>query len=270
MKSTSVLPRNEGVRLEWQNSRDKDAKYYHLMRKAPGDDDFELVKKSQKSGLDIDSTNLDNPVEYCYRIAVEDECGNVSELSNDGCIMVLTGGNLRRANSLKWNEYRQWKDSIVQYEVYRSTDSSNWEYLHTVDDRIRTYVDSSLNDTFMTYCYRVKAVEKKGGFNEASWSTILCVTQEPLIYIPTAFTPEHSQGINDYFGPQGAFIPDDYTMRIYNRWGERIFETTEGEKWDGTVLDGEYVPLGVYVYYIQLVTTNGEVYELKGNVKVFR
>lgn len=270
LKSTSVLPRNEGVRLEWQNSRDKDAKYYHLMRKAPGDDSFSLVKKSQKTGLDIDSTNLDNPVEYCYRIAVEDECGNISELSNDGCIMVLTGGNLRRANSLKWNEYRQWKDSIVQYEVYRSTDSSNWEYLHTVDDRIRTYVDSSLNDTFMTYCYRVKAVEKKGGFNEASWSTILCVTQEPLIYIPTAFTPEFSQGINDHFGPQGAFIPDDYTMRIYNRWGERIFETSEGEKWDGTVLDGEYVPLGVYVYYIQLVTTNGEVYELKGNVKVFR
>lgn len=270
LRSTSVLARNEGVRLEWQNSLEKDAKRYHILRKAPNDDTFSLVKKSSKLGLDIDSIDLDNPTEYCYRIAVEDNCGNVSEQSNDGCIMVLTGGNLRRANSLKWNEYRQWQDSIVQYEVYRSTDSSNWEYLNTVEDRIRTYVDSSLNDTFMTYCYRVKAVEKKGGFNEASWSTILCVTQEPLIYIPNAFTPQFSEGINDYFGPQGAFIPSDYSMKIYNRWGQKVFETTEGQRWDGTMLNGEYVPMGVYVYYIQMTTTNGEVYDLKGNIKVFR
>lgn len=270
LRASSVLPRNEGVRLEWESSPEKDAKLYHILRKAPSDDTFSLVKKSDKIGLDIDSINLDNPTEYCYRIAVEDNCGNISEQSNDGCIMVLTGSNLRRANSLKWNEYRQWQDSIVQYEVYRSTDSSDWEYLNTVEDRIRTYVDSSLNDTFMTYCYRIKAIEKKGGFNEASWSTILCLTQEPLIYIPTAFTPEFSQGLNDYFGPQGAFIPDDYQMTIFNRWGQRIYSTSKGEPWDGTMLNGEYVPIGVYLYSIQLTTTNGEVYELKGNIKVFR
>jgi len=271
LRTASVLPYNRGVKLEWEETNDKSAASYHVYRKAPSEDDFSLVEKTTTTQMRFDDhIDLANPKEYCYRVAVEDVCGNVGDLSNDGCIMVLTGGNLKRANSLKWNEYGQWQDSIKEYEIYRSIDSSGWMYLTTVENRIRTYVDSSLNDTFMTYCYRIRAVEEKGGFHEASWSTILCVTQEPLIYIPSAFSPEYSAGINDNFGPQGAFVPDDYTMKIYNRWGQRVFQTNDGDTWDGTMLGGDYVPVGVYVYYIRLTTMNGEVYERTGNIKVIR
>ena len=52
-------------------------------------------------------------------------------------------------------------------------------------------------------------------------------------YIPNAFTP-NSDGKNDYFKPIINFAVDDYLMEIYNRWGEKIFSTTEtAAGWDG-------------------------------------
>lgn len=60
---------------------------------------------------------------------------------------------------------------------------------------------------------------------------------------PTAFTP-NNDGINDKFEPGGIGY-GTYSMWIYNRWGEMIYETTEGKAWDGTYA-GEDVMTDVY------------------------
>jgi gliding motility-associated-like protein len=74
------------------------------------------------------------------------------------------------------------------------------------------------------------------------------------VYIPNAFTP-NANGNNDLFKPQLMGVRD-YKFWIFNRWGERIFETTNlDEGWDGRVKD-ELCPEGVYVYRIHYIDDN--------------
>ncbi|MGB0430602.1 MAG: gliding motility-associated C-terminal domain-containing protein, partial [Bacteroidia bacterium] len=251
--SASVLPDNSGVRLNWTKSGINDVKYYQVLRKTKNDDEYSIVKRvNKKNDFTIDTVDMSNFTNYCYKIAVEDDCSNQGVFSNEGCPMVLKGGNLVRANSIKWNAYTTWADSIDYYEIYRGYDSVNLYYLKQLDTRIRTYVDTNLNDSFFKYCYRIKAVEKQGVNNSISWSNMFCTTQEPTFYISTAFTPELSEGTNDFFGPKGSFIPDVYTMKIFNRWGQKVYNGT-GQKayheWNGIYDNGKEGQQEVYNYF---------------------
>ncbi len=59
-------------------------------------------------------------------------------------------------------------------------------------------------------------------------------------------------------------------MRIYNRWGSKIFETTNWQAgWDGTY-NGAAQPAGVYVYVVELRKVSGEAVVQTGNVTLLR
>ncbi len=68
-------------------------------------------------------------------------------------------------------------------------------------------------------------------------------------FIPLAFTPDND-GINDLFKPILTCEPFEYNIRVFNRWGEIVFESNDFKKpWDGSHLGGtHYVPAGVYSY----------------------
>jgi len=86
-------------------------------------------------------------------------------------------------------------------------------------------------------------------------------------FIPNAITL-NNDGVNEVFQVYGGpFI--DPIMRIFNRWGIMIFETSDIEKgWDGGV--GEYyAPDGVYVYQVSYETDKGRK-EFMGTVTVIR
>jgi gliding motility-associated-like protein len=76
-----------------------------------------------------------------------------------------------------------------------------------------------------------------------------------LYYIPNAFTPD-GDPFNPHFKPlfPVGFDPYNYTMLIYNRWGEVVFETNNLEVgWDGSYgTEGLDCPPGVYTYYINI------------------
>lgn len=69
-------------------------------------------------------------------------------------------------------------------------------------------------------------------------------------YVPSAFTP-NGDGLNDEFYPQGEGVnPLEYEMYIFDRWGTKIFETTDANKtWDGKHLSAP-VEEGVYIWKI--------------------
>ncbi len=77
-----------------------------------------------------------------------------------------------------------------------------------------------------------------------------------ILYVPNAFTPD-GDGVNDKFGPvvQGH-DPENFKFRIYDRWGEVVFESDHPEKkWDGSVKgDADEDKTDVYVW--QVVTKN--------------
>lgn len=84
---------------------------------------------------------------------------------------------------------------------------------------------------------------------------------DPFKNMPNVFTP-NNDGINDYFSLNTTYPAtciDDFSMTIYNRWGEKVYETTDfGFKWTG-----EALPTGVYFYVIKLLDK-----ETAGNISI--
>ena len=92
--------------------------------------------------------------------------------------------------------------------------------------------------------------------------------EEPYIFIPNAFTP-NGDGSNDVLAVRGLGIQDLY-LTIFDRWGERVFETrSQDDTWDGT-FKGEKLPPDVYGFYLELTCWNGETFRKKGNITLLR
>ena len=90
-----------------------------------------------------------------------------------------------------------------------------------------------------------------------------CVSGLPLV--ANIIMPD-GDGYNDYLELQYEEIVSIEVLRVYNRWGELIFETHDmNNKWDGT-FRGKLVNPGVYVYYVSGQCPNQEKFFRKGNV----
>lgn len=91
---------------------------------------------------------------------------------------------------------------------------------------------------------------------------------EPFLYFPNAFTPD-ADGLNDILYVEGLSL-DEVFFAIYNRWGEKVYESNDiSEGWDGTH-NGEQVSPDVYGYYLRVRCTDGNEIFRKGNVSVLR
>ncbi|MGB1247523.1 MAG: gliding motility-associated C-terminal domain-containing protein [Chitinophagales bacterium] len=88
--------------------------------------------------------------------------------------------------------------------------------------------------------------------------------------IPTGFTP-NGDNVNDFFSPvnvDGNSVLSDF--RVYNRWGELMYQYEEGSQgWDGTY-QGEMQPVGVYTYYVRVDKPGNETYYHQGSVTLLK
>lgn len=76
-------------------------------------------------------------------------------------------------------------------------------------------------------------------------------------YVPNAFTP-NGDGKNDELKVSINCPVRQFHFQVYNRWGQKVFETAAvGRSWDGT-FHGKKLPSGVYVYELQFTTINSE------------
>ena len=120
----------------------------------------------------------------------------------------------------------------------------------------------------ITYC--VQAVSGQGCADSAC--VRIEVTDEcETFFIPNAFAPERGgHELNDCFRPFGEECFATMRMRVFDRWGELVFESTSfDECWDGNY-QGKKVNSGVFVYYFDGVLINGDPFYRKGNVTVIR
>jgi gliding motility-associated-like protein len=86
-----------------------------------------------------------------------------------------------------------------------------------------------------------------GCFNQGN-TTVVVMDRE--FFVPNSFTP-NDNGINEVFRPI-VLNAEKYELRIFNRWGEYIFGSTNPDVgWDGTY-EGKPCPLGVYVYQLTI------------------
>ena len=95
------------------------------------------------------------------------------------------------------------------------------------------------------------------------------VFAQPNIYAPTAFTPNHD-GVNDIFIPVYVEIMRIQYLRIFDRWGNLLWETADmGKGWDGTI-NGKQMPMDTYVYMVVGIDVNGKTVSRKGDVTLIR
>ncbi|MFN7117637.1 MAG: gliding motility-associated C-terminal domain-containing protein [Saprospiraceae bacterium] len=121
-----------------------------------------------------------------------------------------------------------------------------------------------------TTTYEV-SVQNEAGCEAVASRTIVVVNlacEEPYIFIPSAFSP-NNDGVNDVFRVRGNHVDQVY-LAVYNRWGQRVFESTAREQgWDGT-FRGEALPPDVYGYYAEIRCFGGGIFVKKGNCTLIR
>ena len=89
------------------------------------------------------------------------------------------------------------------------------------------------------------------------------------VQVPNIISP-NGDGFNDYFQIQYEGVQDLSLLRIYNRWGELVYETrTIDVFWDGT-FRGQQLNPGVYVYYLEGHCLNSEEFHMTGNVTIIK
>lgn len=89
-----------------------------------------------------------------------------------------------------------------------------------------------------------------------------------VIWVPNAFTPS-GDGLNDVFKPQGENL-NEYRFRVYNRWGQKLFETARYEEgWNG-VFRGEEAQSGTYIWEVYYVDKNQQEQVEVGNFTLIR
>jgi gliding motility-associated-like protein len=88
------------------------------------------------------------------------------------------------------------------------------------------------------------------------------------LYAPNAYT-ENGDGLNDSYQTVPVFVKD-YHIQIYNRWGERIFESRDKKEGFNGEFKSVESKLDVYFYIINYAGWDGEAKTKKGNFTLLR
>jgi gliding motility-associated-like protein len=98
--------------------------------------------------------------------------------------------------------------------------------------------------------------------------TIAPAVPAPKVYLPNIFSP-NGDGNNDVYYVRGTDVPM-MNMKIFNRWGNLVFESGESQiGWDGSY-QGKECPEGVYFYFLEFSGQDGHSHQKKGNVTLVR
>jgi len=133
-----------------------------------------------------------------------------------------------------------------------------------IENPIYEYPDTGVYDVVMV-------AFSDNGCSDSAFA-VVDVTPFNSYFLPNAFTPD-DDGVNDFFTGRGVTKGiRDFTMRIWNRWGEVVYETSDPlAAWNGRLdNDGEPSPKGVYHCQVNYVTARGEVRAVKSSITLLR
>jgi gliding motility-associated-like protein len=261
--------------------------------------DFELIgETAETSYTDI---GLNNNQEYCYKVISLGKYGDDESLdslynhSQEICaepydltppcppVLSVDPDCDFVKDNLEWtNPNNTCADDVTGYNIYYTPiQGGEFELIATIDLADDTmYVfneDGSLNS--IAGCFAITALDSlnlwpDGEFhqNESEFSNIECADNCPFYFLPNIFTP-NGDLVNDLYRPFPYHYIESIDLKIYNRWGGVIFETTDPEiNWDGhTTSSGDVASDGVYYYVVKVNTirlTGIVTEEFSGNIQL--
>jgi gliding motility-associated-like protein len=242
--------------------------------------DLTTISSGSISGWNwtIDGTtyNTQNPT-HCFASAGVYSV-TLSDTSNFQCESSFTISNMIAVSAMPDAEFIYGpQPASINYPEIQFTDmslnASSWSWnfgdsLNLTDNYSNSVSPSHTYSDIGQYCIKLTVTNTPACVD----SVTHCLIIEPdfTLYIPNAFSPNGS-GLNDEFFVKGENI-DKFDMKIYNRWGNLIFSTTDiNEHWKGTVKGGsEIAPVDVYVYVINLKDKVGEKHQYIGHVTIVK
>lgn len=174
----------------------------------------------------------------------------LSRANNTGCALANIGcvfSNL--AIGCNCNTYLNYSPHIVSSKNQFLTDTLNWmevkgEYTAIGNEEYLTigYFNKS-NDTLLVDLN----TNDYSAYYYLDDVSVVCL--EKMIEIPNVFSP-NNDGVNDLFYIDKNFVKP-IELIIYNRWGNKVFDSKHNFTWDGRTTSGEPCNIGTYYYIIQ-------------------
>ena len=191
-----------------------------------------------------------------YTVSVADSCGNVLSLSSRVTVRVPEASF----------EYFYLDNNKLIFDSETSADVVAWFWdfgpsgTDTLADPIRVFLDTGFQVVRLT-------VTNEFGCQVELVDTIYIYPPFGF-YIPNTFTP-NADLVNDIFRGYGQGFKD-IVWRIFDRWGQQVFESTHMKRgWVGQ-RNGEPYPIGVYAYRFELVLPNNRPRVFMGHVNLIR
>lgn len=223
-----------------------------------------------------------NNVEYCYQIqtrgsfdgagipyAIENwsqvECGQPYDLTPPCApVFSLDPDCELEINELDWTDVENCADDIQAYALYWApVEGDSLELFEVIEDGSSTGFVWNADGHLGTIagCFAVTALDSllpgPDGVlrrNESAQSEPICVDNCPFYFLPNVFTP-NDDGDNDLFQSFPWKFVESVDVRIYNRNGEEVFQTSDPSvDWDGGHQDGGLCADGVYYYSARVMT----------------
>ncbi len=268
----SVSPSDEANVLTWKSYTPWDNYQYEVWRSDQGSA-FALIATTTNEEY-TDTQNIENGLEYCYHIIAlgnyglinipsplinqsEDFCSipfdNVPPCPPELAVSNICDEATPGTPADAFVNYLTWKktcpdDDIVSYKIYYSAVPGGDLILIGTTDATAVTFEHKPGEK-IAGCYTLVAVDENN--NESTSSSVVCVNNCPVYELPNAFTP-NGDGKNDIFKPLRARFIESVDFKVFNRWGQLIFTTTDPQlNWNGTNLSGKEISDGVYYYTCQ-------------------
>lgn len=273
----SLTPNDNQIGISWIEEIPWLNYSYEIYREtSAGSGTFNLIGTTNSIGYT--DTGLINGVDYCYKIKSighytssgivdpiinwsQEVCGTPIDLTPPCAPDAFISGDCDLEETyINWtNPNNSCADDVTRYNLYFAPFSGDSLELLTSF--------SSDQDTFYVHkdrgsiagCYYITALDSIQYDNESLPSATVCIDNCDGYYeLPNIFTPD-GDGINDLYHP---ILPikfvDSVDFKVFNRWGELVFETTDPYlNWNGTdIVSGKKLNDGVYFYTVV-------VYEIK-------
>ncbi|HYG51047.1 MAG TPA: gliding motility-associated C-terminal domain-containing protein, partial [Flavobacteriales bacterium] len=268
----TLTPNDNQMGLSWNVNVPWTNTIYEIYRETPtGSGTWTMIDTT--SLTTYTDTGLLNGVNYCYRIksigsyTAPEIPTPLINWSQEACAtpldmtapcpptLEILGDCETVMNTLTWNNPNSTcADDVMSYNIYYAeTDNSAYSLIAQVTVNSDTVFYHNNNGS-IAGCYYVTAIDSAQYGNESDSSNVVCIDNCPYYWLPNVFTP-NGDNVNDLFVPFPYKFIKDIELRIYNRWGNLVFETTDPDiKWDGYTTDNKLLVEGVY-YYVCKVNT---------------
>jgi len=247
-----------------------------LEKALTGTPNFSTIKKYPKSTITTQTIIQDlsadfNSNSFTYRIKTFDKCLNLTSTSNIGTSILLNKPIfMNEEYHLKWNPYKSWELGILDQTIEYSYDRFTWNTLQKVTPNTTTYIFKEQVPVTDSVCFRIVNSETTNSLGSAavSISNIHCVYVIKDFYLPGTINPNSH---NNTFKIYGSGIDKTrQKLEIFNRWGEKVFESTNLQiGWDGKI-NGEIADMGNYIYKATFYDQTNKYYLKTGSLLIIR